>query len=142
MKGKLALRLNDAARSGTYRVRRPDEVLEAAAAAGFDVARIDLRGAAGRDALLERVARALAFPDWFGGNWDALEDCLADLSWRAARGHVLLISGASAGDELGILADVLGTTADYWRERGRPFFAVFVAPPTGLALLPLYREKA
>ena len=142
MKGKLALRLNDAARSGTYRVRRPDEVLEAATEAGLDVARIDLSGAAGRDALLARVARALAFPDWFGGNWDALEDCLADLSWREARGHLLLISGASAGDELGILADVLGTAAEYWRERGGPFFAVFVAPPAQLALPPLYRESA
>ena len=143
MKGKLALRLNDAARSGTYRVRRPDEVLEAAAAAGFDVARIDLRGAAGRDALLERVARALAFPDWFGGNWDALEDCLADLSWREAHGHVLLLSGFETlgADDLGVLIDVLGSSAELWAERGRPFFAVFVDPARALGLADLFRER-
>lgn len=142
MKGKLALQLKDAARSGSYRARRADEVLEAAAEAGLEVARIDLRDAAGRDALLERVARALAFPDWFGANWDALEDCLTDLSWRDARGHVLLFSDASAGDALGILLDVLGSAADYWRERGRPFFAVFVDPQAQLPLPPLSRGKA
>lgn len=139
--GKLALRLQDAARSGAYRVRRADEVLEAAAEAGLELARIELRGATDKDALLERVARALAFPDWFGANWDALEDCLTDLSWRGPQGQVLVFTGAAAGDALGILTDVLGAAAEHWRERRRPFFAVFVDPRARLALAPLFRER-
>ena len=35
----------------------------------------------GKRELLERIAHGLSFPDYFGGNWDALIDCLSDLSW-------------------------------------------------------------
>ena len=77
---------------------------------------------------MERVARALGFPRWFGGNWDALEDCLTDLSWSGAGGHVLLIDGAAElnADERGIFIDILASAAAWWAERGRPFFAVFL----------------
>ena len=32
-------------------------------------------------ALLESLATELAFPAWCGNNWDALLDCLRDLTW-------------------------------------------------------------
>jgi hypothetical protein len=38
----------------------------------------------GKEELLDRVARGLSFPDYFGRNWDALIDCLSDLSWSNA----------------------------------------------------------
>lgn len=38
----------------------------------------------GKDQLLERLAHGLSFPDYFGENWDALIDCLSDLSWSQA----------------------------------------------------------
>jgi Barstar (barnase inhibitor) len=31
--------------------------------------------------LLAMLATQLSFPDFFGGNWDALEECIGDLSW-------------------------------------------------------------
>lgn len=40
---------------------------------------LDLYGVADKGAFMERVAAALALPDWFGRNWDALADCLTDL---------------------------------------------------------------
>jgi hypothetical protein len=39
--------------------------------------------------LFEAMARAGFFPDYFGGNWDALQDCLLDLSWIDAKTIVL-----------------------------------------------------
>jgi hypothetical protein len=142
---KLLQRLSDASRSGVYRASRSDEILDATQDSKLRVARIDLAGASGKEALLERVARALQFPQWFGGNWDALEDCLTDLSWSDAAGHVLLIEGAEAlpGDEGGIFIDILASAAAWWAERRRPFFAVFVggAGPLPAQLPELYRRR-
>jgi hypothetical protein len=88
---------------------------------------------AGSDPILA-IARALDFPEWFGGNWDALEDCLGDLSWRHSPGTVLVIRNFVPGDELGILIDILGATARFWQEQGESFVAVFVDPQRALQL--------
>lgn len=138
---KLLQRLSDASRSGVYRTSRTDEILDAAHGSALRIVRIDLAGASGKEALMERVARALAFPQWFGGNWDALEDCLTDLSWASAGGHVLLIEGAAGlpADESGIFTDILASAAAWWAGRGRPFFAVFVGGAEGLP--ELYRRR-
>jgi hypothetical protein len=141
--GKLTQRLGDAARSGVYRAAGSAEIEDAARGTRLDLARVPLDGAPDKEALLARVAEALGFPDWFGGNWDALEDCLCDLSWRPGDGHVLLLAGgdALAADDLGILLDVLKSCAAFWAERGRPFFAVFLDPAHALALPELFRRR-
>jgi hypothetical protein len=140
--GKIMQRLTDAARSGVYRALREDEIVDAARGTRVDLARADLGGAPDKAALLERLALALGFPAWFGGNWDALEDCLTDLSWRAGAGHVVLIEGHGElpADDLGVLLDVLAAAAHYWAGRGRPFFAVFIDPGHALALPELFRR--
>jgi RNAse (barnase) inhibitor barstar len=43
------------------------------------------RGIADKPDLLRHIAAKLNFPDYFGFNWDALDECLADLSWLQAR---------------------------------------------------------
>lgn len=141
--GKLTQRLNDARRSGVYRAPRTEEIEDAARGTRLDVVRVDLGGAGDKDTLLERLAQALAFPEWFGANWDALEDCLCDLGWRAGEGHVVLLQGGGdlAPDELGVLLDVLATAATFWAERGRPFFAVFIDPQHALAVPELFRPR-
>ena len=35
--------------------------------------------------LLRHIAAELKFPDYFGFNWAALDECLADLSWLQGR---------------------------------------------------------
>ena len=143
--GKQTQRLSEAARSGVYRAPRPDEVIDALRGTRLDLARVDLAGAADKEALLARLAHALGFPDWFGGNWDALEDCLADLSWRAGTGHLFMLErhGELPVEDLGVLIEVLAAAAEHWAGRGRPFFAVFVDPEGNLALPELFgRESA
>ena len=135
MMGKLGQRLNDPLRSGVYRVTADGAVVDAARDSHLDLVRID-----SRERVIDALARALRFPDWFGRNWDALEDCLSDLSWRPARGHVLLFERFPAGDELGVLIDVLRSSAQFWATRSRPFFAVFIDPQRDLPLPDLFRN--
>ncbi len=83
---------------------------------------------------IEAIARALQFPEWFGGNWDALEDCLGDLSWRESASTVLAMKNFQRNDELGVLIDILTSTAQFWAEQGESFVAVFVDPKRELDL--------
>ena len=74
----------------------PDLLVAGAAEQGLYFARIDLNNCIDKSCLLQAFSRALAFPDWFGDNWDAFSDCLADLDWLEAPGHVLLVEGDAA----------------------------------------------
>jgi hypothetical protein len=130
---KLLQRLRDAKRSGVYRASAADAIDEATAGSKLDVVSIDAR-----QKPLEKIARALAFPEWFGGNWDALEDSLGDLSWRKGEGHVLVFTGYPRDRKL--LIDVLRSSAQFWAGRGKPFFAVFIDPAGKLSLPALYRD--
>ena len=131
--GKLLERLQDPVRSGVYRVMRPDEVLDAVKATDMVVAKVRF---AAKEELLKNIAQALDFPDWFGHNWDALEDCLTEV-----RGYLLFYDyqGVEA-DDLAVLLDVLASSAEFWADQGEPFFAIFVDPAGELDLDDLFRE--
>jgi RNAse (barnase) inhibitor barstar len=141
--GKLLGRMKDASRSGVYRATGDPVVLEVAGEAGLEVLELPLAAVKSKEDLLKTLAQALGFPKWFGGNWDALEDCLSDLSWRDASGWVLIFRDFDAlpRDDLGVLLEVLASAAQFWAERGKPFFAVFIDPRRSLALPDLYKEK-
>ncbi|MFG2227180.1 barstar family protein [Streptomyces sp. NPDC048644] len=97
------------------------DALAAAADAGWSGAALDLEGAADKAEFLDRCARALRFPDWFGGNWDALADCLTDLSWcPAGHGRLLVVTGwqsfaAAAPQDWSVVENVLADAVAYWR---------------------------
>jgi len=69
-----------------------DEALELD---GFEVLRIDGSTVEDKDELLDTIAEGFGFPDWFGQNWDALEECLRDLE-AVNDGYALLISDAAS----------------------------------------------
>jgi RNAse (barnase) inhibitor barstar len=66
--------------------------------------------------LFAEFAQALEFPDYFGHNWDAMEECLADLEWLPAKGYVLLIT--NAGDVLPDNAEEYETFLEILRDAG------------------------
>jgi RNAse (barnase) inhibitor barstar len=134
--GKLLERLQDSSRSGVYRAGSDAAIFEAARGSALDVVKIELS----KD-VFKSISQALGFPKWFGENWDALEDCLSDLSWRKADGTVLLLRNFEALDQdrLGILIDVLASSAEFWAGRGKAFFAVFIDPARKLSLPELFR---
>lgn len=134
--GKLLQRLQDASRSGIYRMHGDAEVEDALRGSALALERVSLQGAHSKKAVLSRLAQALEFPRWFGGNWDALADCLKDLSWREAEGYVLVLTGQAPPE----LIDVLADSAEFWKAEGKPFFALFVDPDAKLALPELFRK--
>ena len=76
--------------------------------------------------LLSVLARELAFPAYFGANWDALADCLTDLSWAPAEGYAILLSrltGLAQQDYFAAL-DVLEEAAIFWADNGVPFYVL------------------
>lgn len=100
------------------------EALAAARDAGWTGAALDLAGVADKAAFMDRCAAALRLPDWFGRNWDALADCLTDLSWCPAdRGRLLALTGwhgyaAAAPEDWAVVESVLADAVGYWRDTG------------------------
>ena len=132
--------LGDPGQAGIYQLPPDVDALEAAAADNdFALWRIDLAAVRTKQELLDTIARELAFPEWFGGNWDALEDCLGDLSWRPQRDRVLLIEGfeslaSVSHDDFRVLLDLLADVAEHWSAQGRVFLVLFVDPEHKLGL--------
>ncbi|HET7203992.1 MAG TPA: barstar family protein [Steroidobacteraceae bacterium] len=95
-----------------------------AASLRYTVFEADLGGCHDKAGLLERLARAMTFPDWFGGNWDAWFDCLTDLGWHApAPGYVLVLRHAlgmhrAAPETLDTALAIVEDAARVWAERG------------------------
>jgi RNAse (barnase) inhibitor barstar len=69
--------------------------------------------------LFAEFARVMRFPDYFGHNWDALEECLADLEWLPAKGYVLLLTDAEQAlhdneEDYATLIEVLSDAGEAW----------------------------
>lgn len=123
--------LADPALSGVYVVEASGsgDFLAAAMALDFAAVAIDLTGCTDRQEALARIAKALRFPDWFGGNWDALADCLADMSWWPAAGYLLLLEHAAQWrdaepEEVDTALEVLEEAAQGWAAQHKPFWAL------------------
>jgi hypothetical protein len=118
-------------------------IIEAAQAAGLATWRVDIGHVHDKQGFTALVAKALAFPAWFGGNWDAFEDCLGDLSWQPAPGYVLLLEhgkhfGAGHKQEFVTAVEVLDGVVQYWRGQGKPFWAIVSGPDGWNAGLPAF----
>jgi RNAse (barnase) inhibitor barstar len=84
--------LIDPGEAGVF-VRPADAAaLDAAAErAGLTRWTVDLAGVRTKEALLATLAERLEFPEWFGANWDALNDVLAERAWEESKGVVLAL---------------------------------------------------
>ena len=62
---------------------------------GFEVLTLEGGSIESKEELLDAIAEGFGFPDWFGRNWDALEECLRDLD-AVNDGYALVITDATA----------------------------------------------
>ena len=78
-----------------------------------------------KEQLLTIMKEALSFPDYFGMNWDALDECIKDLSWLKEidlieiliTNSIQILSLASEKDKT-IFHSIMNTTVDYWTNTG------------------------
>lgn len=135
--------IGDATRAGVYRMpkRHHDDLEIGAGAAGCCVFHVDLARARSKDDMLDLIGRGLAFPEWFGHNWDALADCLLDMGWRPALGFVVILKNAEmvharAESDFATLLKVFADVADERRDEAVPFWCLVDIPHSDYPALP------
>ena len=106
---------------------------------GTFIARIP-RGIRSKEKLLRVLADKLHVPASFGGNWDALEECLRDLSWLTARRVQIQhadVPFGPGGDHRRVYLEILQSAARHWASTGErelcSEFPAEVEPSSGAA---------
>ena len=125
--------LTVAALSGLRSVHFAEEAPNPEIAAEANVRLLELDGTAieGKEQLLDAISKRFEFPDYFGGNWDALEECLRDLGWLDAAGYAIVMEKGETfwqrdAELAGMLVRTWIDAAAPWVEKGVPFHLVFV----------------
>ncbi|MEZ5671432.1 MAG: barstar family protein [Thiotrichaceae bacterium] len=83
----------------------------------------------------KEIATVMQFPEYFGENWDALQDCLTDLSWCAAKEYWLIYDNArnfahATPDDWQTLCGILQDTVIYWQNTATPLTWIVVGDAT------------
>jgi len=97
---------------------------------GLHVGEINAKNVRSKADLLSAIAKALNFPEYFGHNWDALDECLRDLEWLSAKGYVLIIRDASefwrqSANLAGKLIEIWLDGDESWLQENTPFHLIF-----------------
>ena len=104
-------------------------------------ARADVSASHNLRSLLRSLGEQADFPDWYGGNLDALHDCLIDPDWQPgqamAKGYLIILTGLGElarrhPEDLQRLLEVFRSAAEIRRSDGTPFW--FFADGLGNAL--------
>lgn len=114
------------ARGGVWFLPRPLEAksLQAAAKrAGYAFFHLDGKNIERKEQLLNHVATVLRFPNHFGQNWDALEECLTDLEWVDGDGYLIYfdhIDGLLSAhpDQFATFVEIVRDAVESWKEDG------------------------
>jgi RNAse (barnase) inhibitor barstar len=74
------------------------------------------------DGVFTQFYENLRLPSYFGWNWNALRDCVEDLSWISTTGYQLIIDDANSvltgsPEERHTLFRVLSGAAEYWERK-------------------------
>lgn len=98
---------------------------------GFLVRELDSSLIRDDESLFSIVSEALGFPDYFGSNWDAMDECLSELDLSSHSGFVLFCNNSSelwrySTYSAGKFLSVWQSVAEIWGSEGKPFHLCFV----------------
>ena len=80
-----------------------------------------------KESLFKEFTSVLEFPNYFGHNWDAFDECINDMSWLPANNYVLVISNfdkllSESPEDLHIFLDIIKDTIFQWNKNNiKPF---------------------
>ena len=72
------------------------------------------------EGLFRELATVFQFPDYFGKNYNALDECITDLDWLPAEGYLFVIKNSArllieeSGDDLGVLLRIMDEAGKEW----------------------------
>ncbi|MEU0142028.1 barstar family protein [Streptomyces albidoflavus] len=105
---------------------RAEELVEAANLRGLGVFRLDGARMTNQAKLFREFKIKLQFPQYFGENWNALDECLADLDWLDWGGYLLVIESGDSilcDEEMGVremLGELLENLSGEWSDSDPP----------------------
>ena len=126
--------LEDRTRPGVYLLKTMPTVKELekqAKAKGFLFFYLEGQKIEKKEQFLNHAAMAMHFPEHFGNNWDALEDCLTDLSWieddKEVNGYVILFDHFDPfadhhESQLETVVEIFQSAIEYWHDQGKAMF--------------------
>lgn len=92
---------------------------------GNQVFYLDGKEISTKEAFLSKAAQAMKFPEYFGYNWDAFDECITDLEWCPAQKYALVYDQPdifAKADPIGwkIARDILEAAVEYWQQTDTP----------------------
>lgn len=83
------------------------------------------------ETLFDEFSAALQFPYYFGENWAAFNECIADLDWLPGKTYIIVITNSDqlfkeeSLDELNILIECFEEAGKELKQEDKGFFVVF-----------------
>ncbi len=125
--------LNGKRAPGLYRFAsraQPNRILADLTKCGWQGFHIDGSNVKDKASFLKTAGAAMHFPDYYGKNWDAFEECIRDLAWvPTEQGYVLLydqvINFALRDHDQWVMARTILTDAvAEWQKENIPMFVL------------------
>ena len=78
---------------------------------------------------LQEAAEAMHFPDYFGNNWNAFDECISDLEWIPAQGYIIFYSNfmkfaKKDPNQFKIALSIFQVAVDYWQGEKIPMYVL------------------
>jgi RNAse (barnase) inhibitor barstar len=83
--------------------------------------------------VFDQLSDAFGFPDYFGRNWDAVNDCMGDIDPSMRSALVWRDADVSAATDPKLFAEACSTlmpSFDFWSQRGRQALLILVGSGT------------
>ncbi|MDX2220213.1 MAG: barstar family protein [Burkholderiales bacterium] len=130
--GKLAKLFEADAPRGVFWLKdaeSPATVAKLAKAKGLAYFHLEGKSIEKKEQFLNHAAIVMHFPDYFGNNWDAFEECITDFEWLDAEGFVIHFDhtdnfAAHHESQLETVVELFQDAVDYWKGEGKPMLVL------------------